>query len=75
MSHTTTLTIRVDKATRDALDKIARSAKRSKSFVAAEVLDAFVKRQAWYEAKTKSARKSRLLSDDEVEALFKDLES
>lgn len=75
MSHTTTLTIRVDKATRDALDKVARSAQRSKSFMAAEVLDAFVKRHAWYEAKIKAAHKSRLLSDDEVETLFEKLDS
>lgn len=75
MSNTTTLTIRVDKETRDALDQIAKSARRSKSFVAAEVLDAFVKRQSWYETKIKAARKSRLLSDAEMEALFNEMES
>ncbi len=74
MSETTTLTIRIQRETRDQLDKIARGARRSKSFIAAELLTSFVQDQAWYEAKIAAARQSRLLSTAEVSQMFRELE-
>lgn len=70
MSGTTTITIRVPRQTRDALGKIADSARRSKSFVAAEVLDAYIQQQAWYAKKIAAARRSPIVPDKEVEAFF-----
>ncbi len=75
MSETTTITIRIQRETRDQLDNIARGARRSKSFIAAELLTSFVQDQARYEAKIAAARQSRLLSTVEVNQMFKELES
>jgi predicted transcriptional regulator len=74
MAETTTLTIRVSRATRDELERIARGARRSKSFVASEVLDTFVQDQAWYAAKIEAARKSKLVPEAEMNRLFRELE-
>jgi RHH-type transcriptional regulator, rel operon repressor / antitoxin RelB len=44
---TTTLTVRVDRRTRDRLQKLARATARSRSFLAAEAIRAFVDRNEW----------------------------
>jgi RHH-type transcriptional regulator, rel operon repressor / antitoxin RelB len=46
-SGSTTLTVRVDKKTRDRLQKLARATARSRSFLAAEAIRAFVDRNEW----------------------------
>lgn len=74
MAETTTLTIHVIRATRDELERIARGARRSKSFVTSEVLDTFVQDQAWYAAKIEAARKSKLVPEAEMNRLFRELE-
>ena len=43
----TTLSIRIDAATKKRLDALARRARRSKSFLAAEAVAAFVEAESW----------------------------
>lgn len=44
---TETLSIRLDSATRQRLDALAKSSKRSKSFLAAEAIAAYVEQEEW----------------------------
>lgn len=44
---TTTITVRVDKGTRDRLEKLAKATARSRSYLAAEALRAFVEVNEW----------------------------
>jgi predicted transcriptional regulator len=44
---TETLSIRLDPATKQRLDALARRSKRSKSFLAAEAIAAFVEQEEW----------------------------
>ena len=44
---TTTLSIRIDVATKKKLEALARRARRSKSFLAAEAIAAFVEAESW----------------------------
>jgi predicted transcriptional regulator len=43
----TTLSIRIDTDTKKRLDALAKSARRSKSFLAAEAIAAFVEAESW----------------------------
>lgn len=45
MSATTTMTIRVSEDTREKLDRLAVGMRRSRSFLAAEALSAYVERE------------------------------
>lgn len=45
MTATTTMTIRVNKATKEKLERLARGTKRSKSYLAAEAVSAYVERE------------------------------
>lgn len=45
MSATTTMTIRVSEDTREKLDRLATGMRRSRSFLAAEALTAYVERE------------------------------
>ena len=56
MAESTTITIRVNKATKERLDKIARHSKRSKSFLAAEAIEEFLSVQEWQERRIREAR-------------------
>jgi RHH-type rel operon transcriptional repressor/antitoxin RelB len=47
MANSTTLTLRLDTATRKRLDAIAKSTKRSKSFLAGEAIAAYIEAQEW----------------------------
>jgi RHH-type transcriptional regulator, rel operon repressor / antitoxin RelB len=58
MAESTTITIRVDKATKDRLEKVARHTKRSKSFLAAEAIEEFLSVQEWQERRIRDARAS-----------------
>lgn len=44
---TTTLSLRIDDETKKRLDALARRARRSKSFLAAEAIAAFVEAESW----------------------------
>jgi predicted transcriptional regulator len=44
---TTTLSVRIDTATKKRLDALAKRARRSKSFLAAEAITAFVEAESW----------------------------
>jgi RHH-type rel operon transcriptional repressor/antitoxin RelB len=44
---TETLSVRLDSATKQRLDALARHAKRSKSFLAAEAIAAYVEQEEW----------------------------
>lgn len=44
---TTTLSVRIDVATKQRLEDLARQARRSKSFLAAEAITAFVEAEGW----------------------------
>jgi len=45
MAETTTITVRVPRETRDRLDRLAEATKRSRSFLAAEALDIYVREE------------------------------
>jgi predicted transcriptional regulator len=44
---TTTLSVRIDTKTKKRLEALARRARRSKSFLAAEAIAAFVEAESW----------------------------
>jgi RHH-type transcriptional regulator, rel operon repressor / antitoxin RelB len=44
---TTTLSVRIDAGTKKQLETLARRARRSKSFLAAEAITAFVEAETW----------------------------
>jgi len=44
---TTTLSLRIDGATKKRLEALARRARRSKSFLAAEAIAAYVEAESW----------------------------
>ena len=44
---TTTLSVRIDSDTKDQLEALARRARRSKSFLAAEAIAAYVEAESW----------------------------
>jgi predicted transcriptional regulator len=44
---TTTLSVRIDPETKKRLEALARRARRSKSFLAAEAIAAFVEAESW----------------------------
>ena len=58
---TETLSIRIDSQTKKRLDALSRRAKRSKSFLAAKAIGAYVEQEEWQQ--------------DEVRAAIRELES
>ena len=44
---TTTLSVRIDATTKQRLEALARRSRRSKSFLAAEAITAFVEAESW----------------------------
>ena len=70
MSDTAVLTVRLNRETKEALEKLAEGAHRSKSFVAAAAVESYVKRQIWWQEKIEAARHSDLVPDAEMEAFF-----
>jgi RHH-type transcriptional regulator, rel operon repressor / antitoxin RelB len=47
MAGTTTLTIRLSQETKDKLDALAQSARRSRAFLVAEAVNEYVAENAW----------------------------
>ena len=70
MAETATLTIRLNPEIKERLDKIAKHDRRTKSFLAAEAVEAFVKQREWWEQKIATARASETASDAEAEKFF-----
>lgn len=55
MADSTTLTVRLKTAVRERLEAMAVSTKRSKSFLAAEAIEAYVDLNEWQIARTRKA--------------------
>ncbi len=52
---TSTMTLRLDKEIKERLEQLAEATKRSKSFLAAEAIRAYVETNEWQIAEIKSA--------------------
>jgi predicted transcriptional regulator len=69
----TTMTVRLEDEVKERLDKLAKSTKRSKSFLAAEAIRAFVENNEWQiaeiEAALREADAGDFASDKEMAAL------
>ena len=69
----TTMTIRLDDAVRDRLDQLAEATQRSKSFLAAEAIRAFVETNEWQIGEIRAALREAdagdFAGDKEVAAL------
>ena len=70
MAESTTLTIRLDPETKRRLDKIAQNDRRTKSFLAAEAVESYVRHREWWEEKIAQARASDSASDEDVNTFF-----
>ncbi len=66
----TTMTIRIDEHTKNQLGKLAKSSRRSKSFLAAEAIKTYIELNAWQmqeiEAALVEADDGQFASDEEV---------
>lgn len=71
----TTMTVRLDDEVKDRLDHLAQATQRSKSFLAAEAMRAFVETNEWQnnevQAALREADAGEFASDKEVAALAK----
>jgi predicted transcriptional regulator len=47
MSETTTITVRLDASIKAKLEKLAQSTQRSKSWLAAEAIAAYIEQESW----------------------------
>ncbi len=70
MAESTTLTIRVTQETKDRLEKLSEMHQRSKSYLAAEAIELYIKQQEWLTAKVAAARRSGNASEAEVNTFF-----
>ena len=70
MGESVILTIRLDPEIKKRLDRIAESDRRTKSFIAAQAIEAYVKNREWWEEKIARARASSFAADAEVDAFF-----
>jgi predicted transcriptional regulator len=72
MANSTTLTVRLSQATKDRLDTVARSTKRSQACLESEAIEAFIELNAWQiegiEAAIREADAGRLVPHEEVVA-------
>lgn len=55
MPETSVLTVRLDTETKNRLDELARSTRRSKSFLAAQAIEAYIEEEAWQIAEIEKA--------------------
>jgi predicted transcriptional regulator len=56
--------------TKQRLDRIAQQDRCTKSFLAAEAVEAYVRHREWWEEKIAQARASNYASEEEVNAFF-----
>ncbi len=72
MTSSSVLSVRIDAATKERLDKLAVATKRSKSFLAAEAIEEFIAVQEWQiagiERAIASADAGELIDHEEVRA-------
>ena len=57
---TTTLSVRIDSDTKDRLEALAKRSRRSKSFLAAEAIAAYVEAETWQLDEIKLASRSSI---------------
>lgn len=78
MGDKTTISFRISTKQKDALDKIAASMQRDRSFILNEVIAEFLERQEAFTASIKrglaQAKAGEFASEEEVEAAFADWE-
>ena len=71
---TTTLSVRIDSDTKDQLEALAKRARRSKSFLAAEAIAAYVELNEWQigeiEAGIAELDSGQVVSEEEAEELY-----
>lgn len=69
------MTIRVDRRTKSRLEKLAKAMDRTKSYVAAEAIRAYIDLNEWQIAETKAALKEAdagdFATDSEIAAVMK----
>lgn len=74
MPSSASITARIDEETRDSLENLARATRRSKSWLVAEAVRAYVAEQAWQVEAIRQglaeAEAGNFASDAEVEAVF-----
>jgi len=68
------LTVRLPENEKAAIERAAAASGRSQSSLAAAAISHYVKELAWLEEKVAKGRASRDLSDEEVHAMFSELE-
>ena len=74
MAKSSVLTVRVSQRVREQLEALALSTKRSKSFLAAQAIAAYVEREAWQiaeiEKAVEEAKAGDFASEAEVDKVF-----
>ena len=77
VADTTIVTARIDAALKAKLEALSRATKRSKSYLAAEAIAAYVELNEWQigeiEAGIAELDRGEVLSDEEVDELYKRL--
>ena len=70
MAESTTLSIRVTQETKDRLEKLSEMHQRSKSYLAAEAIEIYLKQHEWLTTKVAAARKFGNASEAGVNTFF-----
>jgi len=77
VADTTVVTARIDAALKAKLEKLSRATKRSKSYLAAEAIAAYIELNEWQIAEIKAGiaelDRGEVLSEQEAEELYKRL--
>ena len=77
VTDTTVVTARIDAALKARLEALSRATKRSKSYLAAEAIAAYIELNQWQiaeiEAGIAELDRGEVLSDEEAEALYRRL--
>jgi hypothetical protein len=68
------LTVRIPEFEKQAIERASAASGRSQSSLAAAAIGHYVRELAWLEERVASARASRDLSEEEVRAMFTELE-
>lgn len=71
---TTSLIVHLDKGLMEAVARYSKAMGKSQSIIAAEAIEAYIRRQEWLEAKVAAARASATLSEDEANTWLDELE-
>jgi predicted transcriptional regulator len=68
------LTVRIPESEKEAIERAAAASGRSQSSLAAAAIGHYVRELTWLEEKVALARASRDLSEEEIGAMFSELE-